>query len=542
MTWSLWTASQGTLSVRPLEALPDAEAPVWTDRTPPAGLGTTGARGAEDRLGWVDLPLTAGRELPEYVGLREELLAEGFERLVVVAMGGSALGAQALVAGLPRGPGLEVQFLDSLSPEALRDTVRPDRVPATVFLVASKSGTTVETRALESVIFRTLQESGAVPGRQFLAISDPGSPLHRWAETAGYRRRFAGKVDVGGRFSALSAFGLLPAVLAGCELEQELRAVRRIRGALDADAALVADPAFRLGALLARLRAEGRFQAHLTAAAEWEGVLPWLEQLFAESTGKEGTGILPVICGPPHPTSLGNANLLIHLGPAEGEARKRFEAAAGAGVPVIHCPPGASGLLPFIFRWQIAVSVAAFRMGVDPYDQPDIEGTKAAARRLAANPGSAPRPPAVSDSELREFLKAAEAGLVVNAFGHRSRIAEGLLHALQRQIAAQFGVTPAIGFGSSLLHSLGQIEKGGPPNLRVLMLTWDPGVDVVIPPSPELPSALSGLGTGAFARLQAAADYEELKRRGRRVLWLDPVLAGQGGLAELTTRLTTLSS
>ena len=538
MTWSLWNSPDGELSVRPLAALPGDEAVPWTDGGPPGRLGVTGCRNGDDRLGWVDLPLTAGRELPEYVRLREELLAEGFERLVVVAMGGSALCPQALVAGRPRGRGLDVQFLDSLAPEAVLETLRPDRQGKTVFLVASKSGTTVETRALEAVIFGTLQGAGAVPGRQFLAVTDPGTPLYRWAGTAGYRARFAGRVNVGGRFSALSAFGLLPAVLAGCDLDDEMDGVRRVREALDAGG-VGAEPAFRLGALLAAHRAAGRWQPHLTAAAGWEGVLPWLEQLFAESTGKEGSGILPVVCEPPHPERMADTTLVIHVGPAEGRDRERLEAGARAGVPAIHCPPDEDGRLSFVFRWQIAVAVAGFRMGVDPYDQPDVESTKDAARRLAASPGSAPQPAAVSDSEIREFLnQAANGGLVVNAFGHRGRISGGLLHALQRQLAARFRVTPAIGFGSGLLHSLGQIEKGGPEDLAVLMLTWDPGADVLIPPSPELPAPLAGLGIGAFARLQAAADYAELKRRGRRVLWLDAALPGLGGLTELTTRLT----
>ncbi|MDE3263076.1 MAG: hypothetical protein OYL41_13950 [Acidobacteriota bacterium] len=542
MTWSFFNGCDGKLSVRPLETLPEEEAAPWTDRSPPGGLGITGSLGREDRLGWVDLPLTANRELPEYVRLRDELLAEGFERLVVVAIGGSALAPRALVSGLPRGRGLAVDFLDSLAPEAVLETLRPDRQRQTIFLVASKSGTTVETRALEAVIHGTLRGAGALPGRQFLAVTDPGTPLHRWADRAGYRARFAGKVDVGGRFSALSAFGLLPAVLAGCELGEELSGVRRVREALDA-AGAAGEPALRLGSLLAGLRAEGRWQAHLTAATGSEGVLPWLEQLFAETTGKEGTGILPVTCEWPHPERRAEASLVIHVGPADAADRERLETGAVAGVPAIHCPPDGCGHLSLLFRWQIAVAIAAFRMGMDPYDQPDVEDTKAAARRLAASPESAPQPPEVSDSEVREFLTGAAAGgLVVNAFGHRTRMSEGLVHALQRQLAARFRVTPAIGFGSGLLHSLGQIEKGGPPDLAVLMLTWDPGPDILIPPSPELPSALAGLGVGEFARLQAAADYSELKRRGRRVLWLDASLPGVGGLAELTTRLITLSA
>ena len=542
MTWSLWTARGGALAVRPLASLPGGEAPPWTDRTPPGGLGTTGSRGAEDRLGWVDLPLTADRDIPKAVRLREELLAEGFERLVVVAMGGSALCPRALVRGLPRGRGLAVEFLDSLAPEAVRETLRPGRLPRTVFLVASKSGTTVETRALEAVILGALGDAGADPGRQLLAVTDPGTPLHRWADRAGYRVCFAGRPDVGGRFSALSAFGLLPAALAGCALEAELTTVRRLREGLDGDGAGT-DPAFALGALLARLRAAGRWRADLSAAADRAAMLPWLEQLFSESTGKAGTGILPVVLPPPpRPASSGGATLAIHLGAAAGEDRERLEAAARAGVPVLHCPAG-TGLLPDLYRWQIAVSVAAFRMGVDPYDQPDVEGPKAAARGLARDPGAVPRPAAASDIVLRDFLAAgAPGGLAINAFGHRSPSAEALLRTLQRRIAARFGSVPAVGFGSALLHSLGQIEKGGPPDVAVLMLTWDSGADVVIPPSPELPSALAGLGTGAFARLQAAADYEELKRRGRRVLWLDAALPGEAGLSALAARLADAQS
>ena len=536
MTWSLWTAPRGTLSVRPLRDLTDAEAPVWSDWTPPGGLGRTGARGAEERLGWVDLPLTAASELPEYLRLREELLAEGFRRLVVVAMGGAALAPRALVSGLRQGAGLEVRFLDSLAPEAVREAVRPDRLPQAVFAVASKSGTTVETRSLEAVIFRALRDAGAVPGRQFLAVTDPGTPLHRWAGRAGYRRWFAGRVDVGGRFSALSAFGLLPAILAGYALEDELKAVRRVREALDGDRG-ADDPAFRLGALLARLRAGGRFRAYLSASAGHREMLPWLEQLFSESTGKRGTGILPVIAGPPRGPSCGDA-FCIHLGPAAGGDRERLEAAARAGIPVVHCPSGAARL-PCLFRLQIAVSVAAFRMGVDPYDQPDVEGTKVAARRLLEDSGAVPTPPAVSATAVERFLaQAARGGLVINAFGHRDRTAEARIEALRRRLEERLGAAPAVGFGSALLHSLGQIEKGGPEDLSVLMLTWKAPEDVPIPPGAGLPATANGIGVGAFARLQAAADHEELKRRGRPVLWLATGTPGDAGLAELVARLT----
>ena len=349
---------------------------------------------------------------------------------------------------------------------------------------------------------------------------------------------------MGGRFSALSAFGLLPATLGGCDLDEEVGVVRKLREGWGGGSS-GQDASFRLGALLARFRTEGRYQAVLTAGPESSGLLAWLEQLFAESTGKEGTGILPVVCDAPPPDGLGPTNLLIHLGSAEGATRERLRAVARAGVPVIHCGANAFGRLAFLYRLQIAVAVAAFRMGVDPYDQPDVEATRTVTRRLAERPRreSRPafRPSPVSDSELRGFLeRAAGGGLVMNAFGHRDRAADALRGQLQHRIAARFGVIPATGFGSGLLHSLGQIEKGGPSDLSILMLSWGSESDVVIPEGPELPPGLAGLGTGAFARLQAAADYQELKRRGRRVLWLDAEQPAPSGLAALASRLDAL--
>lgn len=539
MHWSLWSGAGRESTARPLPAPAEDGAAPWTDCTPPGRLGATGAGSGDDRLGWVDLPFGAAAELPAFAALRRELVSEGFERLVVAAMGGSAACPEMLVSGLPRRrAGLEPSFLNSLAPEAVREAVRPDRLPRTVFLVASKSGTTVETLALESEIVRAIGAAGGSPARQLLALGDPGSPLLRRAEAAGYRGRFEGKVNVGGRFSTLSAFGLLPAALAGCELREELGAVRRLRRTLD-EAAGADEPAFRLGAFLARLAEAGRFQVHLSASPERQALLPWLEQLFAESTGKRGRGLLPVLLPPsPCPRGFGSAVLAIHLGATDEDDRARLSEAVAAGVPGIHCPADGGGLLRDIFRWQIVVAVAAYRLGVNPYDQPDVEGAKAAARCLAADPASVPEPPPVGDRERDRFLAdAAAGGLVVNGFGHRSASAEASLRALQRQVAMRFGVVPAVGFGSALLHSLGQLEKGGPPGLRVLMLSWPPEQDRPIPRGAGLPASISRLGMAGFARLQAAADYEELIRRGRRVLWLDAALPGERGLRELLTGL-----
>ena len=511
----------------------------WAGGTPPGRLGRTGERSRTDRLGWVDLPLTAADTLPDYRALRRELLAEGFERLFVVAMGGSGRSPETLVSVLPQRDGLEVRFLDGLAPESVREALAPGSLSRSVFLIASKSGTTVETRALEALVVRALEASGRAPARQLMALSDPGSPLLAAASAAGYRRVFAGLPNVGGRFSALGRYGLLPAVLGGCEVEEALAAAREVRRALDAPSPPEADPGIRLGIRLAALYAAGRSEAHLSASPEFAAVLPWLEQLFAENTGKGDKGILPVILPPPpRPPGFGRRVFLIHLGPAAGDDGGRLAAAAAEGVPVIHAVPVPGTVLGEMFRWQVATSVAAFRMGLDPYSEPDVEDAKAAARRLLRDPGRAEPPPPVTDGCLAAFLRASVAGgLAINAFGHRSAAAEAAVGRARRSLAERFGVVPALGFGSALLHSLGQIEKGGPPDLSVLVLHWGPEEDLEIPPAEALPPAPPGLGAGTFVRLQATADRQELRRRGRRVLWLEAPAPGERGLAALLARL-----
>ncbi len=510
----------------------------------PGGLGRTGELSALNRLGWVDRPRTAGADLASYRTLRRDLLAEGFSRVVVMAMGGSALVGETLVEGLPAGAeGLEVRVLRSLAPEAVREVLDSAALPGTAFLVASKSGATAETLALETLVVERLRASGCLVRRHMLAVSNRGSALFQRAGRD-YRARFAGSPRVGGRFSGLEPFGLLPAVLAGRDPAPGLEAVCRTRHLLDRPSQPppiplddggfeVPDTGFRLGVLLAHLAEAGRPVAHWSAAPRHDAMLEWLEQMCSETTGKKGRGIVPIVlppaARPPIPLRSG---FRIHLGEEEdgGAERRR---ARDDGTPWIGVPLSAAGLPAAVFRWQVAIAVAAWRMGLDPYDQPDVEAAKKAARRLVNDPAAAPGPPPVEDAGIREFLEAvADPGLAINAFGHRSAVAEAGVQALRHRIAERFGVFPLVGFGSQLLHSLGQLEKGGPKDLGVLMLRW-----VADGPDLEVPGAAGGLRIGQLAALQAAADHEELRRLGRRVLWLDAPAPGDPGLRALLDRL-----
>lgn len=510
----------------------------------PGGLGSTNERSPTDRLGWVDRPRIAAAELARYRTLRRELVSEGISRVVVIAMGGSALVAETLVEGLPdRGAGLEVRVLQSLAPEAARELLDAPEFRSTAFVVASKSGVTAETLALEGVVAERLRAERCPVRRRLLAISDRGSPLF---ERAGrdYRARFAGSPRVGGRFSGLEPFGLLPAVLAGLDPGPGLEDARRVRDRLDGpppppphpmDEGVfdVPDFGFRLGVLLARLAEAGRPVAHWSAAPRYRAMLEWLEQMCSESTGKQGKGIVPIVLPPAPRPSVPPANgFRIHLGEEEDGGAERLDMVR-AEVPWIAVPLTPIELPAAVFRWQVAIAVAAWRMGVDPYDQPDVEAARKAARRLVNDPAGAPGPAPVGDAAIGAFLaRAAQGGLAINAFGHRSAAAEAGIRTLRRRIAERFGAFPAAGFGSQLLHSLGQLEKGGSRDLAVLMLRWESdGPDL------EVPGAPGRLGTGRLAALQAAADHEELRRLGRRVLWLDAPAPGDRGLRALLDRL-----
>ncbi len=440
---------------------------LWECADPPARMGATGKNTGRSRLGWLDLP---GAGVPDYRALREELLDEGFRRLTVVGMGGAGLSSVTLASVLAReAPGLSLGLLATLDPDEVRGEL--ERRSETVFLIASRSGATAETRALEAVLARQVG-----PGRQMLALTAPGSPLEVHARESGYRRIFHGHPGVGGRFAALDAYGAFPAALAGHDVERGLDAAREARAELDGDSL---PDSFRAGEALAALASVGLLRVRLSASPAFAGLLPWLEQLFAESLGKEGKGVLPGAGGGPR----------IHVG--EG----------GPDAPLVRSRPAPGAGAGELFRWQVAVGVAGALMGVDPYDQPDIDGSKARARTLRA--GGAP--PAATGPELAEFLRRnAGGGLVLNAYGARNPENEAALGALRRE----FPDPPALAWGPGLLHSFGQLQKGGPRDLAVLQITWGVGEDLVGP---------DGRGLGELAHLLALADFEEMRSRGRPV-------------------------
>ncbi len=468
---------------------------LWERGTAPGRMGGTGKNTGASRLGWVDLPSAA----VDHEALRDELLAEGFRRLTVVGMGGAGLSSKTVTSLLPRElPGLEPHLLATLDPAEVRRALAPDRLGETVFLIASRSGTTVETRALESVIREALADAGCSPSKNLLALTEPGSPLAGHALRKGYRRLFHGAPRVGGRFSALDAYGLLPAALAGCPVEQSLEAAHRARRELECG---WPNDGFRAGGAIAAL-AESEPLPRLTLSADpsLKGFLPWLEQLLAESLGKEGKGILPVRASS-RPDG-------IHFGEEAPEPS------------LIHSHPKPPDVLGELFRWQVAIGTAGALMGVDPYDQPDIDGGKARVRELRKASGPATIPE-TREADLAAFFgRAPAAGITLNAFLPRTPAAEAAFEGLRREMEEGLGFLPAMAWGPGLLHSFGQLQKGGPRKLGVLICTSGIGEELFTP---------EGRGLGELMHLLALADYEELRAEGRPVCWIHAPAPGDAG-------------
>lgn len=511
-----------------------------------------------DRLGWLDLPERAVEDAPELVNLAEEVRQEGFERVVLLGMGGSSLAPEVFQAVLGGGVGFPVLvLLDSTHPEAVRAVEETSDLERTLFVVASKSGTTVETLSLFHYFWDRVGEVRREPGRSFVAVTDPGTPL---ADLAG-ERRFRGAVlappEVGGRYSALSPFGLLPAALIGLDVE------RIARGAVGLLRSLRRPPGensgLRLGALLAEAEAAGRDKLTFLTSPPLEAVPVWIEQLVAESTGKQGHGLVPVVGEPPlSPEAYGPDRLFVHLA-LEGEEAgssdplsETMERLVAAGHPVARTvlphrwEVGAAMLL-----WEVAVAAAGAALGIQPFDQPDVELAKRRAKEaMAGGAGGAGGTAGVEVEEvsaddpdrleaavaewLRPILRDRDSGaggryLAIQAFLPPDPQVDHAVRELRAAAAEGLGMATTFGYGPRFLHSTGQLHKGGPGTGLFLQLVDDAGDGVPIPGSDH--------GFGDLVRAQALGDYRALVERDRRVLRVRVTGDRSVGLAHLRAAL-----
>jgi glucose-6-phosphate isomerase len=486
------------------------------------------------RLGWVEAATVSQPLVAGILELRDALKAEGVSRIVLCGMGGSSL-APEVIAGTA---GVELTVLDSTDPEQV-GAVLAERLAETAIVVSSKSGSTVETDSQRRVFEKAFTDAGIDAKSRIIIVTDPGSPLDQASREAGYRAVFNADPNVGGRFSALTAFGLVPSGLAGVDIQALLDEAEEAAEVLREDSA--DNIGLRLGAALG---GTSPLRNKIVIAEDGSGIVgfaDWAEQLIAESTGKLGTGVLPVVAGPEAPEVSSGADdvLVVRLVGAESDVELGANEAAIAG-----------GLATQMFVWEFATVVAGRLLGINPFDQPDVEAAKVAARGLL---DARPEPTAANFADgaievragdwlggaatVEDAVKALLGQLGQDGYlsvqAYFDRIAYAPFDGVRDQLAAVSGRPVTFGWGPRFLHSTGQFHKGGPAIGSFLQVTAASSSDVEIPERP--------FTFGQLITAQAAGDAQVLEDHGRPVLRLH-LTDRAAGVAQLQDIVAALAS
>ena len=486
------------------------------------------------RLGWLDLPRTSRAALKEIDDFAAQVRSDGLTRVLLLGMGGSSLGPEVMSLIFSPNPAREAAFaiLDSTDPDQVLEAARQFPPEKTLYLVSSKSGGTAEINATFNYFWKLSGEAGS----HFAAITDPGTTLEALSNARGFRKIFHADPSVGGRYSALTHFGLVPAGLMGIDLERLLDRAAWMMRQCAADVTGARNPGLVLGAVLGQAAVDGRDK--LTFLAD-ESIAPlgaWLEQLVAESTGKLGIGILPVESEPvANLESYGNDRLFAYLR-REGKLDDVVDRLRIAGYPaLVFDIPDAYDLGAEFYRWEAATAFACAVIGVNAFDQPDVQDakdrTKAKIAEYAQNKHFDEGMPLWEKDGMRAFstmhlsggglgqglqafLEAAKRNdyVAINAYLPRNAEMTAILQELRSIIGEKTGCATTVGFGPRFLHSTGQLHKGGPDSGLILQITADPQVDAEIP--------TQNMSFGTLEKAQALGDYEALAARGRRILRL----------------------
>ncbi len=464
-----------------------------------------------NRLGWLDAPADMRPLVPGLTAFADSVRADGFRDVVLLGMGGSSLGAEVLRATLGNRDGYPALLvLDSTVPAAVRAVSETIDAERTLFVVSSKSGTTVEPNVLYRH-FRTLADRGT----NFAAITDAGTPLAALGGRDGFRETFLNAGDIGGRYSVLSHFGLVPAALAGIDVEKLLsRAEAMADRCGNADAA--SNPGASLGAAMGAHALAGRDKLTLVTSPRIGSFGLWAEQLVAESLGKEGVGIVPV-CGEPlrHPSFYGHDRLFVHLrldGDANREADTFVDAVGSAGHPVVRIGlADAYDLGAEFFRWEFATAVAGSMLGVNPFFQPDVGLAKERTDALLAEYAASGRLPDTGSLTLDDVASLAGPGryVAIVAFVEQTPETDAALAALRSAFMDRYRVATTAAYGPRFLHSTGQLHKGGPDSGLFVQLTARREDDLPVPGEPYT--------FGTLVDAQALGDLAALQERDRPV-------------------------
>jgi glucose-6-phosphate isomerase len=504
---------------------------VW--RRDPSLWGGPDVPEIEDRLGWLTVSETMLEHAPALHEFAEQCVADGFVDAVLLGMGGSSLGPEVIRRSFGEVPGgLRLRVLDSTHPEVVLDVADAVDVARTLFIVSSKSGGTIET------LSHYRHFASLARPNQFVVVTDPGSPLERLAEQDGLRRTFLNPPDIGGRYSVLSLFGLVPAALMGINVEALLhRAQVGEQNCAHYDSS-ASNSGLWLGAALGELARQGRDKLTFFVSGAIESFGLWAEQLVAESTGKHGRGILPVAEEPVgEPDVYGSDRVFAYLRDAD-EADEALDSAvqklADAGHPTLTMAThGPTDLGRIFFLSEFAVAVAGWVLEINPFDQPNVQEAKDNTERVLDS-GAIPEFASADDADLRALLTDAAPPHYVALMGYLAPSPEldAAIAELRSTIREFTGAAVTFGYGPRFLHSTGQEHKGGPAHGRFLQLVDDPQGDVEIPGE--------SYSFGRLIAAQAAGDLQTLRDHGLRAervkLEGDPVTA----VRALSDRIATV--
>jgi transaldolase/glucose-6-phosphate isomerase len=530
------------------------EASVWTGGDEANWLGW---------LGIVDDQLVHGDFLRM---IRDRARAAGFSHALLLGMGGSSLAPEMLMATWGNQAGYpELHVLDSTDPAQVQAVEDAVDLANTIFIVSSKSGSTLEPNIFKQYFFERVKEVAGdeEAGRRFLAITDPGSKLENIAEADGFRHITHGVPEIGGRYSALSNFGIVPGAIMGVDVHALLDDAERMAQSCRPSVPAVENPGLVLGAVLGVCASHGRDKLTLITSPRIYDFGAWLEQLVAESTGKQGKGIIPVDREPiGDPSVYGGDRLFVYVrldSEADVAQDSAVDALERAGHPVVRISiADVYDLGGEIFRWEFATAVAGSILGINPFDQPDVEASKSATRKLTTEYERAgalpPETPIWQRNGMQLFTNEENAGALSGSTlteylrSHLGRISRGdyaallayvqmtpeheaVLSEIRTTIRDRTKAATCVGFGPRFLHSTGQAYKGGPNSGVFLQITCDDAIDLQVPGQKYT--------FGAVKAAQARGDFEVLAERGRRALRVHLGTDVGAGLAELRDAIET---
>jgi transaldolase/glucose-6-phosphate isomerase len=522
----------------------------------------------EDKwLGWLDSAAKA--DVADYEDYAGRVKGQKFSDAVVLGMGGSSLGPEVLAETFGKKPGFpKLHVLDSTDPAQVRAMESKIDIANTVFIVSSKSGGTTEPNAMKDYFHEQVAKAvgpKVKTGHRFIAVTDPGSSLEKAAKKLNYARIFHGEPSIGGRYSVLSPFGLVPAATAGIDVKTFVKHALSMARSCGPDVPPSENPGVQLGLAMGLAGLEGRDKVTILASKKIADFGAWAEQLIAESTGKEGKGLIPIEGEPlGDPSVYGNDRFFIDIrieGEADAAHDSKLAAIEAAGHPVVRIVmKSVDHLGQEFFRFEMATAVAGSILGINPFDQPDVEAAKIKTRELTASfekTGALPKEqPVVSTDEADLYtdeanataLRAAGANGDLKSWlkAHLSRSGDGdyvallgyiardkatidALQAMRLEVREKRQVATCAEFGPRFLHSTGQAYKGGPDSGVFLQITADDAKDLQVPGQKA--------SFGVIKAAQARGDFDVLTERGRRALRVHLKGGLKKGLAALNAAL-----